>query len=122
MAYSLRLFRRTRGHLRETMARFHQGGMKRFALCGVGEAAELAYLTLREFGLEPVGVFDQAGGGQFLGFAVRPLAELAREEVDGVIVATFDRPEQRVTELTRLGVPPERCLTLRRLTTPGSAR
>ncbi len=122
MAYSLRLFRRTRGHLRETMARFHQGGMKRFALCGVGEAAELAYLTLREFGLEPVGVFDQAGGGQFLGFAVRPLAELAGEEVDGVIVATFDRPEQRVTELTRLGVPPERCLTLRRLTTPGSAR
>src|SRR5712691_4342039 len=79
MAYSLRLFRRTRGHLRETMARFNQSGVKRFALCGVGEAAELAYLTLREFGLEPVGVFDPAAGGQFLGFAVRPLAELVPE-------------------------------------------
>jgi DNA-binding MarR family transcriptional regulator len=122
MAYSLRLFRRTRGHLRETMAGFHQGGMKRFALCGVGEAAELAYLTLREFGLEPIGVFDRAPGGQFLGFAVRALADLNPEEVDGVIVATFDRPEQRVAELTRLGVPPERCLTLRRLTAPGVGR
>ena len=122
MAYSLRLFRRTRGNLRETMARFHQGGMKRFALCGVGEAAELAYLTLREFGLEPVGVFDQAAGGQFLGFPVRALADLGPDEVDGVIVATFDWPEQRVAELTRLGVPADRCLTLRRLTAPGAGR
>jgi len=122
MAYSLRLFRRTRGNLRETMARFHHGGMKRFALCGVGEAAELAYLTLREFGLEPVGVFDRAAGGQFLGFPVRALADLVPDEVDGVIVATFDRPEQRVAELTRLGVPADRCLTLRRLTAPGAGR
>jgi len=122
MAYSLRLFRRTRGNLRETMARLHAEGMKRFALCGVGEAAELAYLTLREFGLEPVGVFDRAAGGQFLGFPVRALADLDPDETDGVIVATFDRPEQRVAELTRLGVPPERCLTLRRLATPGPGR
>jgi hypothetical protein len=100
------------------MTRFHQAGMKRFALCGVGEAAELAYLTLREFGLEPVGVFDGAAGGQFLGFPVRPLAELAGEEIDGVIVATFDRPEQRVAELGRLGLPAGKCLTLRRLADP----
>jgi len=118
MAYSLRLFRRTRGNLRETMARFHGNGMKRFALCGVGEAAELAYLTLREFGIEPVGIFAREAGGQFLGFPVRPLAELGAEDVDGVIVATFDRPEQRVDELGRLGVAAEKCLTLRRLADP----
>lgn len=118
MAYSLRLFRRTRGNLRETMARLHADGMKRFALCGVGEPAELAYLTLREFGLEPVGIFDRAAGGQFLGFPVRPLSELAGEEIDGVIVATFDLPEQRVAELGQIGVPAGKCLTLRRLAEP----
>ena len=120
MAYTVRLFRRTRGNLRETMARLHALGMKRFALCGVGEAAELAYLTLREFGLEPVGVFDRESGGQFLGFPVRGLAEVAGEEIDGVIVATFDRPEQRVAELGRLGVPAGKCLTLRRLAEPAA--
>jgi DNA-binding MarR family transcriptional regulator len=118
MAYSLRLFRRTRGNLRETMARFHADGMKRFALCGVGEAAELAYLTLREFGLEPVGIFDREAGGQFLGFPVRPLSDLAAEDVDGVVVATFDRPEQRVVDLGALGIPAGKCLTLRRLADP----
>jgi DNA-binding MarR family transcriptional regulator len=120
MAYSLRLLRRTRGNLRETMARLHALGMKRFALCGAGEAAELAYLTLREFGLEPVGVFDRESGGQFLGFPVRALAEVSGEEIDGVIVATFDRPEQRVAELGRLGVPAGKCLTLRRLAEPAA--
>jgi len=120
MAYSLRLLRRTRGNLRETMARLHAAGTRRFALCGVGEAAELAYLTLREFGLEPVGVFDRAAGGRFLGFPVRPLEELAAEEVDGVIVATFDRPEQRVVELGALGIPAGKCLTLRRLSHPAA--
>lgn len=122
MAYSLRLFRRTRAHLRETLARFHRGGMKRFAICGVGEAAELAYLTLREFGIEPVGVFDRVAGERFLGFPVRAVEELKADDLDGVIVATFDRPEQRVAQLARLGVPPERCLTLRRLTAPEVAR
>jgi DNA-binding MarR family transcriptional regulator len=122
IAYSLRLFRRTRGHLREAMERLRQRGMKHFALCGVGEAAELAYLTLRELGLEPVGVFDRSAGGQFLGFPVRALADLDPSELDGVIVATFDRPEQRVAELTYLGVPADRCLTLRRLTRPGAGQ
>jgi DNA-binding MarR family transcriptional regulator len=120
MAYSLRLLRRTRGNLRETMARLDAAGTRRFALCGVGEAAELAYLTLREFGLEPVGVFDRAAGGRFLGFPVRPLEELAAEEVDGVIVAAFDRPEQRVVELGALGIPAGKCLTLRRLSHPAA--
>jgi DNA-binding MarR family transcriptional regulator len=122
VAYSLRLFRRTRAHLREAMERLRAEGMKRFAICGVGEAAELAYLTLRELGLEPVGVFDRTAGGQFLGFPVRALSELEPGSLDGVIVATFDRPERHVAELTALGVPADRCLTLRRLTRPGAGR
>jgi DNA-binding MarR family transcriptional regulator len=116
MTYSLSLYRRARTNLREAMAGLHERGMKRIALLGVGEAAELAYLTLREFGLEPVGVFADEAGGQFLGTTVRALAELAGEDVDGVIVATFDRPERRVAELGALGIAPEKCLTLRKLT------
>src|SRR3990172_4679756 len=120
MTYSLQLYRRTRGNLREVIARMHADGIKRIALYGVGEAAELAYLTLREFGLEPVGIFAREAGGQFLGFPVRPLGELVHEECDGVIVATFDRPEQQVAELARAGVPREKCLTLRRLVGSGA--
>jgi DNA-binding MarR family transcriptional regulator len=118
MSHSLHVYRRTRQTLRESLGRLPAAGLKRLALCGTGEAAELAYLTLREFEVELVGVFDERGGGQFLGLDVRPLAELP-DEVDAVIVATFERPEPHVRVLERLGVPRDRCVTMRRLASAG---
>lgn len=118
MTYSLHLYRRARANLREAMTGLHERGMERIALYGTGDAAELAYLTLKEFGLEPVGIFAQEADGHFLGFRVRGVADLGDEEFDGVIIATFDRPEQHVAELTRLGHPPEKFLTLRRPAAP----
>jgi len=113
MAYSLALYRRARARLRESLGRLSVSGAKRIALYGVGEAAELAYLTLKELGLEPVGVFGPAADGHFLGFPVRALAELDAEDLDVVIVATFERAEQPLRELASRGVSGERILTLR---------
>jgi len=114
MAYSLGIYRRTRGTLRETLSHLPGNGTKRVALYGTGEAAELAYVTLKELGLEPVGVFAREAGGTFLGFPVGSIAEVPNESIDGVVVATFDRPEPHLAELTRLGIPQEKLLTLRR--------
>jgi DNA-binding MarR family transcriptional regulator len=122
MSYALHLYRRTRETLRQTLAELAPAGAKRIALYGIGDAAELAYLTLREFGLEPVAVFAPAAGSDFLGYRVRPAAELADEEIDRVIVATFERPEPLVAELTALGVPAAKLVTLRRAAPdPGGA-
>jgi len=115
MSYALNLYRRTRETLRQTLAELAPAGAKRIVLCGTGDAAELAYLTLREFGLEPIAVFSAQSGADFLGYRVRPLAELAQEEVDRIIVATFERPEPVVAELIALGVPAAKLVTLRRL-------
>ena len=115
MVYSLHLFRRTRDTLRGSLALLVAQGMKRVALYGPGEAAELAYLTLKEFGLEPVGIFAPAAGGEFLGFPVQAAGELRPEDVDAVIVATFERPEADVEALVLRGIPADKCLTLRRL-------
>lgn len=118
MAYSLSLYRRARQTLRESLSRLPEDGMKRIALCGTGEAAELAYLTLKEFGLDPVGIFSREGGDAFLGLPVLPLSEIASQEIDGVVVATFEPPEGHVTALLAAGVPLEKLLTLRRRSGP----
>ena len=120
MGHSLHLFRRTRDNLREAMGHLTQNGMKRIALWGTGEAAELAYLTLKEFGLEPTDIFEGDGGGHFLGLPVRPVSELAAADVDGIVVATFDKPERHLAELARMGIPPQKFLTLRRPASPAS--
>jgi DNA-binding MarR family transcriptional regulator len=118
VAYSLNLYRRARQTLREALSHLPGNGMKRIALYGTGEAAELAYLTLKESGLEPLGVFSGQGGDHFLGFPVRPVTELVGSALDCLVVATFERPEPHVDHLMRLGVPGEKIVTLRRLTSP----
>ena len=113
MSYSLSLYRRARQTLRESLSRLSQDGLKRIALYGTGEAAELAYLTLKELGLEPLGVFTKAGGGSFLGFPVRPATEIAEEKPEALILASLDWPEPLVEEVTELGLPAMQVLTLR---------
>jgi DNA-binding MarR family transcriptional regulator len=113
MNRSLSLYRLARATLREALARVPDHGWKRIALYGGGEAAELAYLTLKEFGLEPIGVFAAEANGTFLGLPVRSVRELSDEiELDAVIVATFDKPKVHVPVLTALGIPAEKLLTL----------
>jgi DNA-binding MarR family transcriptional regulator len=119
--YALNLYRRTRQTLREALGGLGQRGLKRIALYGTGDAAELAYLTLKECGLEPVGVFTREGGGTFLGFPVQPLGALDAQETDGVVIATFERPEPLLAEVESAGVAREKCLTLRRLTNERTA-
>lgn len=116
IAYSLHLYRRARDLLRQELSLLSGNGVKRIVLYGTGEAAELAYLTLRELGLEPLGVFSREAAGHFLGFTVRDIAELSADEIDGVIVATFEPPETQLAELGRLGFAPNQLLTLRRPT------
>src|SRR4029450_9760368 len=66
MAHALPLYGGVRQHLREAMQDCAAEG-KRVAIYGSGEAAELAYLSLKESGMEPVAIFDQDGGREFLG-------------------------------------------------------
>src|SRR5258708_7064706 len=88
MDYSLHLYGEVRQHLRMVL----QGCAatdRRVAIFGRGEAAEIAYLSLKECGLEPVAIFDAEGGRDFLGMPVRPIEEHVSLAYDYMIVATL---------------------------------
>ena len=115
MQYSFTLFRRSRQFLREQFAALAEAGRKRLVFVGVGEAAELADLTLRELGLELVAVADDAAvGARFLGLGVVPLGALTDLEFDQAVVTSFDRPADLAEGLRRLGVPEEKIFLVRR--------
>ena len=115
MEYSLFLYGRVREHLQIVLEPYTHGDLKRVALYGTGEAAELAYLSLTALGLEMVAVFDDHHvAGHFLGRPVRHIAEHAEVDFDLLIVATFQQAEPIVESLAQLGVARERLVTLRR--------
>lgn len=113
MEYSLRLYAQARAHLKAVLQPLAILGHKRIAVYGTGEAAELAYLSLKELGLEPVAIFSADGAGEFLGMPVQDGRTQDMAGYDLIIVATLEKSDSRVEELIRQGVPREKLLPLR---------
>jgi DNA-binding MarR family transcriptional regulator len=114
MSFSLYLYGQTRRTLREALEPLVAESQKRFALYGIGEAAELAYLTLREIGVDPVAVYADGGPSTFLSLPVFRKEALAEAPVDRVIVASFDPiSDAQRDELQRL-VPQDKLIFLNR--------
>jgi DNA-binding Lrp family transcriptional regulator len=114
MDYSLHLYGEVRQHLREVLqdcAAAH----RRVAIYGRGEAAELAYLSLKEFGLDPVAIFDGDNGRDFfLGMPVRPIAEHREVGFDLLIIASLERSGDQMAALVRDGIAADKLFPLRR--------
>jgi DNA-binding Lrp family transcriptional regulator len=117
MDYSLHLYSEVRHHLR-TVLQECAATHRRVAIYGRGEAAELAYLSLREFGMEPVAVFDTDGGADFLGMRVLPLRDHVDIVYDLMIVATLERSGSQVGALVSDGVPADKLFPLRQEVLP----
>jgi DNA-binding Lrp family transcriptional regulator len=112
MDYSLHLYGEVRQHLRGMLQECAAAG-RRVAIYGRGEAAELAYLSLKESGLEPVAIFDVEGGQVFLGMPVRPVREHVEVIYDLMIVATLESSEAQLAALVEAGVVPKKLFPLR---------
>jgi DNA-binding Lrp family transcriptional regulator len=112
MDYSLHLYGEVRQHLRQVLQECAAAD-RRVAIFGRGEAAELAYLSLKECGLEPVAIFDVEGGNDFLGMPVRASREHDQVSYDLMIVATLERSGQQLASLLREGVPLDKLFPLR---------
>jgi DNA-binding MarR family transcriptional regulator len=110
--YSLHLYSEVRQHLRVVLQECAVSGC-RVAIFGQGEAAELAYLSLKEFRLEPIAIFDRQGGDDFLGMPVRPIADHEQVPYDLIVVATLDSSGEQWASLIRDGIPAAKLLPLR---------
>jgi DNA-binding MarR family transcriptional regulator len=113
MEYSLVLYGQVRQHLRTVLQSAVRENRKRIAIYGTGEAAELAYLSITELGLELVAVFDGAEPATFLGVSVTPIEQHRTVAFDLLVVATLDRSEELVKQILALGVDRERLVTVR---------
>jgi DNA-binding MarR family transcriptional regulator len=113
MEYSLVLMRQTRRHLKAMLEPYLRQPDVRVAIFGDGEAAELAYLCLRELGLDPVAVLYWHAEGTMLGTPILAVDAHASVPFDVLIVAAFEDPSSTVAALSKAGVAREKLVTLR---------
>ena len=84
-------------------------GVRRVSFCGVDEVAEIAYLSLRETGIELVAVMDDGMTGEpFFGMTVVSLEDGISAGADRIVISSFKRGETLREELLRLGAGPKR--------------
>ena len=91
--YSLDLYRGVRQNLKAVLEPLVNAGLTKIAIHGTGEAAELAYLSLREQGIEPVAIVDVVSGGRSLGMTIQSTEDLVATNYDRIIVASLDNGE-----------------------------
>lgn len=113
MEYSLWLYAKVRRHLRTVLEPHTRQPGGRIAVYGTGEAAELAYLSIAELGLEMVAVFDGDADGRFLGQPIRKIEDHREVSFDLLLVATLEESGSLVEHLVGLGVDRDRLVTLR---------
>jgi DNA-binding MarR family transcriptional regulator len=112
MQYSLHLYGEVRRHLRDVLRPLVSAGHDRIAIYGTGEAAELAYLSLKELASEPVAVLSANGEQEFLGMHVMHVRDLPSVDYDRIIVATLDNPDGMIATLVACGIARQKLICL----------
>ena len=105
------LYKVARQDFRNLFAKIETTDIKKVAFCGVGEVAEIAYLSLQETSLDLVSfIGDTVVGAQggvesfFLGKNVVPVEKAASVEADLFIITYFAETGDLVTRLKGSGV------------------
>ena len=114
LEYSLHLYRSVREILRVNLRRLAETGGCRVVIFGTGEIAEIAYLTMRQLGLELAAVVDdEQAGGAFLGHPVIAAQQLSQIAYDCGIVASVSQDGNGLYErLQQMGILPEQLIRI----------
>ena len=107
------LYRTARRDFHNLFNSVKKSRVRRVVFCGVDEVTEIAYLSLKEAGLELAGILDKASGKKkFFGFEVRPITDIGVLEYDIVVITSFQGGEGLKTLLVRAGVDEKRVLSI----------
>ena len=113
LEYSLLFYRHIRAFLREHLMEMASSGHRRILLWGIGELAEIAFLTIQEIGLELVGVVEDPSDSQyFLGYPVQGLGDVDAAAYDRILVASLHARADAAQRLATLGVSANQILIL----------
>lgn len=109
------LYRVARKDFRVLFSELKQLNIEKVAFCGVDEVTEIAYLSLKEAGLELAGIVDDAAAGtRFFGFDVLSLENVNNIECKFIIITSFGSDEKLRDGLVASGAKREKICSINR--------
>lgn len=113
LSYFNNLYTVVRRDYQALFCRLAESAVKGVIFCGVDEVAEIAYLSMRDAGMELVGVIDEKVAGQeFFGHLVKSLDDLGQMGQVPIVVTSIKQQFSLSERLMNAGIPQERILTL----------
>lgn len=107
------LFRAARRDFHMLFNDLKNSKVKRVAFCGIDEITEIAYLSLKEAGLELGAILDaDTGKKTFLGYEVHPLSDVGKIGSEAIIITCFLKADEIKQWLLNAGVPSEKIMSL----------
>jgi len=105
LSYFTSLYTVARQDYLDLFRRLENAGVREVAFCGVDEVAEVAYLSLRETGLELVAVMDDSRQqGLFFGIPIVSVREGLLAERAILVITSLKRRDELEQSLEDLGV------------------
>ncbi len=112
--YSIGFYRQIREILLDLFNRLQEEGVRRIALYGCGEVAELAHLFLQNTSIMLAGVFDEkADQKEFFGHKVQSYEALSEDGCGYVLLTYTEDIQSHKDRLISAGVKPDCILNLR---------
>ena len=99
-----KIYRDARRSFRELFTALEFNGANRLVFAGADEVAEIAYLTLQEFGLGLSGIVDDEKTGTFFKNDIQSLDTIKGIKYDVVIITSYMKQKKLKKELLACGV------------------
>ena len=88
--FSMHFYHEARKHSAQVCRELAEAGVRQVAYLGANELAEICHLGVQEWGLKVVAVYADSPKKTFLGVPVSPLADLAKDASEAIIVCVYD--------------------------------
>jgi len=107
------LYRVARRDFRNLFMKLSGSGPKRIAFCGIDEVTEIAYLSLKETGLELAAIFDAEPSKKgFLGNEILGFDDIKRIDPDIIVITSFKSDDVLKDALLAAGVDAARICSI----------
>ena len=105
LQYSFELYRGARRNLQKHFYELAVQGVKRVVFYGVGEIAEIAYISLQETAIKMVAIVDKKMVGKvFLGNVVKDPRVLGSLSFDKILITSMKKDDSQLEEILKKGI------------------